>query len=910
MDHSKPWVGGLPQHLYSPRSRKPPPRGLPRSTPTTMAPTPRRSYHILLSSSCQGQIAYAGVGCGALFGSISDHRPVLLGLCLHNGTPSLRLGRQVLNAPTRAIDLDLSQPVLIDAYRAHTSALLSSLPSTASASQEEAASALQSLCLDSAAWLQNQGGLKASKSSGRRHYDGWSPPAMALKAQLVALTLIQGHLHGYRGHARWYNQEDMDRDLPAIVARWEAAVRGLSWPSPADSDYWLSCTGFPPSYWRTALFDTVRRPGFGASLLRKVKHRLHGRFRVDLRRQISEATRQRESLREQGKLKRVIASILQKDTELYALHSLQVEQGLLTDAPTIHNLVTDHFTDWYRSPSPPVDWPSLLQDRAAFQALADSKAIPAHLTHHLWNAFSLPLQHTTLRHDLGQALQAPPTLEEFKAAVSNHKGSTAPGATGLTYNMVKGWPDTVLSRVHELLTRAFSGPTPTWLQWGWLCPKPKDPSVGITLDGLRPLMLLEVLRKIWLWIYVRKIVQHWEAHQILTHSQHGFRRGHGTDSALLIHLNCLEHARHTNSPLFLSSWDIRRAFDSVSKEAMDASWRRLGVPAATANWIAHLDDQGPTAVRSPWALDAWRRAKYVGLPPGTSPERPGTFTRERGTPQGDVSSPHAWTAFFDIALRALDTTDPAIHFHMPSHLHKSVAVSDVGYADDLVSLSSSLTGLQYKADIMSAFALLFDLTISAPKLRAACLGPVPPNPLLTIHGPGWTPTIIPVRTAGTITILGLTLDLDHCQTTQAQSTKAHLTQASTILGSQKVTDTAALVASISTMAKAAYTAQFLPWSSQDLQALDVPLNRAFRRLLQLPPTHPNALLYMRTTEGGLGLPRLSDQINRRKWSMAGRLTERGGLPGSAAPSSTNTKGTSSVLSPSRRSGQQPRCPRP
>ena len=87
---------------------------------------------------------------------------------------------------------------------------------------------------------------------------------------------------------------------------------------------------------------------------------------------------------------------------------------------------------------------------------------------------------------------------------------------------------------------------------------------------------------------------------------------------------------------------------------------------------------------------------------------------------------------------------------MPSHHSELVAVSDVGYTDDLVSLSSSLPGLQFKADIMSAFALLFDLTISAPKLRAACLGPVPPTPSLTIHGPGWTPTIIPVRTVGTI----------------------------------------------------------------------------------------------------------------------------------------------------------------
>ena len=82
-------------------------------------PTPLYSYyhgfnptslidHILLSASCQGHIAYAGVGCGALFSSISDHRPVLLGLCLHNGLPSLEPGRQAAPPAPRVLDLDLS----------------------------------------------------------------------------------------------------------------------------------------------------------------------------------------------------------------------------------------------------------------------------------------------------------------------------------------------------------------------------------------------------------------------------------------------------------------------------------------------------------------------------------------------------------------------------------------------------------------------------------------------------------------------------------------------------------------------------------------------------------------------------------------------------------------------------------
>ena len=81
------------------------------------------------------------------------------------------------------------------------------------------------------------------------------------------------------------------------------------------------------------------------------------------------------------------------------------------------------------------------------------------------------------------------------------------------------------------------------------------------------------------------------------------------------------------------------------------------------------------------------------------------------------------------------------------------------------------------------------------------------------------------------------LDIDSQQFTQPQHTRTNLIQAATILSYQRVVDTTALVASISTMAKAAYTAQFLRWSTEDLLAMDVPLNRTFCRLLHLPPSH-------------------------------------------------------------------------
>ena len=54
----------------------------------------------------------------------------------------------------------------------------------------------------STTWVQEQGRRNARRSTGRRHFDGWSPAAMALKAKLAALTMIHGHLHTQSGTPR------------------------------------------------------------------------------------------------------------------------------------------------------------------------------------------------------------------------------------------------------------------------------------------------------------------------------------------------------------------------------------------------------------------------------------------------------------------------------------------------------------------------------------------------------------------------------------------------------------------------------------------------------------------------------------------------------------------------------------
>ena len=272
--------------------------------------------HLLVSQPCRGEITRAGVLTGSFFGSVSDHRPVLLGLRLCSSFPSLN----ALQRPaSQLVDLDLSNSLFVRDYQAH---LLSCLPAPPGNSME-AGEALKQLSLSP---------HKGHNTHRRRRFDGWSPGAMALKANLAAVIEIQAHLRGHGGHRPWQNQADMDGHLPPILQAWESTVRALLWDDPADPHRFFDCTGIGPGGWRTASLREISHLLYCAEMIRKLRRMLHGLQRHILRREISAHTARLEALRAEGKIGKVIRSVLQEDCELYALETLSLPgQAILTD---------------------------------------------------------------------------------------------------------------------------------------------------------------------------------------------------------------------------------------------------------------------------------------------------------------------------------------------------------------------------------------------------------------------------------------------------------------------------------------------------------------------------------------------------------------------------------------------------
>ena len=95
---------------------------------------------------------------------------------------------------------------------------------------------------------------------------------------------------------------------------------------------------------------------------------------------------------------------------------------------------------------------------------------------------------------------------------------------------------------------------------------PKVP--GPRLDQLRPLMLIEVLRKVWSGFNVNEVWRFLEKHQLLEDIQFAYRRNREAGVAMLLQRNAVEEAQETESAILLGSYDKYRAFDSLTRSAM------------------------------------------------------------------------------------------------------------------------------------------------------------------------------------------------------------------------------------------------------------------------------------------------------------------------------------------------------
>ena len=655
-----------------------------------------------------------------------------------------------------------------------------------------------------------------------------------------------------------------------------------------------------------SLLDNIPYPSMTRTFFDRrihlLRHRLHGRFRSDLRSRMSTRVALMQEALEIKNFKAVYQKIGFKLHQTIDLSYLVRDNAILTNPMAIHDAHVDHFQAHHSCPltldpcacsltEEPDFWRTLFSSDSPPTSPPGSTTHPTHSpSPPIHPDSNIPPRYQDLirkmcrrkvsqdvADELARVLREEITLEQFKAAIRAMPAGKAPGPSGLTANMIKAWPEETIVVVHAMLSKMWKDKSiPPW--WGdkLLCGIPKKPGES-SLSNVRPIGLLEILRKLWTSIIVTRIQLVWEKHGILHPSQSGYRWRRGTSTAIIQVVNAMEDARHSpeHTPLYCTFWDYKAAFDSIPRNLMRLAWARLGIPEEHLQWLTSMDEEGLTFFLSPYMSNRLDTASTEDLLDPDAPpshllkQLDSAFSCERGVTQGDTMSTICWVAIFDMILSLVDPLAQA---------------DDPAYADDLATLSLSAEDQQEKADRISAFCLFSGMAIAFPKVEAICikhpLHKHRPPPSLILRDWQWraipVPIIIP-KPAHHSRYLGSKVAFGPLDKISHRWCVAHLQGSLEVLQTRRATqDCRRKVIEGQLFIQTLYHGSHAAWNLKAYQRLDSILAGAIRRLHRLPRSYPTDLIFLPKSDHGLGYRRISDAAQLQKWGILQRSIALGG----------------------------------
>ena len=204
-----------------------------------------------------------------------------------------------------------------------------------------------------------------------------------------------------------------------------------------------------------------------------------------------------------------------------------------------------------------------------------------------------------------------PNEEEIRTALKLMKNGRAPGADGISAELLKLGGDTVVRWLLHLATVVWEEERvpEDWVKQLTI-PLHKKGSMQ-DCDNYRGIALLSVPGKVFCRVIQRRLAK--RAEQMLRENQCGFRRGRGCIDHIFTLRTLAEKAREFNTTLYLSFVDLRKAYDSVNREAL---WlvleRRYQVPRKLIRILRALHQGTKGAVRAGRCLSTCIVQPFLG----------------------------------------------------------------------------------------------------------------------------------------------------------------------------------------------------------------------------------------------------------------------------------------------------------
>lgn len=285
-------------------------------------------------------------------------------------------------------------------------------------------------------------------------------------------------------------------------------------------------------------------------------------------------------------------------------------------------------------------------------------------------------------------LNQPISPNEVESVVKKLKNNRACGHDNVPNEFFKHSPPSLHTFVAQIFNRAFETNQDPALGFGILIPlpKPKKP-IGI-MSSLRPIILLDTMRKILSLITLERARPAFDA--FLPPSQAAFRQGRSTADIVFCKRWLCSIVIRFYTTISGLGLDMTSAFDTVKRG------RLMGV-------IVNITGAGSDIVRLSQLLLA---VTSIAVRVGKAEAKP--FVSDIGSPQGDGISPIYFTIYLEAALREARAKFPSVTFEVAPIPHETC------FADD-VDFFGAKDWLSQIFDVLSAVLPQWNISINVAK---------------------------------------------------------------------------------------------------------------------------------------------------------------------------------------------------
>ncbi len=304
---------------------------------------------------------------------------------------------------------------------------------------------------------------------------------------------------------------------------------------------------------------------------------------------------------------------------------------------------------------------------------------------------------------------SPPSLKEVVDAINALRDAAAADIDSIAAPVLKA--GMVMAQwLHRVIVAVWvSGRAPLDWKRALLVPLFKGKGSARATSNHRPISLLSIPGKVYALILLHRVSDQVDSQ--LLESQCAFRSGRGLTDATYTLQSIMYKCHRYQQPLYLAFVDLRKAYDSIPRDAL---WRVLsayGVDAKVIELLADLHTGTQAAVKLAGEHGDW-------------------FDIGRGVRQGCVIAPLLFNIYFDCVIRlslaempegcgvrlAFKAEGEVLPWHVraggPSTM---LTIAALMYADDLVLMSCDRCELELMLKVFDSVCSRMGMCVNAAK---------------------------------------------------------------------------------------------------------------------------------------------------------------------------------------------------